>query len=127
MRYLGIDYGDKRIGLAISDEDGMFAFPRTTVENSPAVFLEIKKMCEEEKIGKIILGIPVSFSGELSAQAKAVRRFGDMFAETTRIPIAYENEILTTSQAERSGAGRKTIDQSSAALILQGWLDRVKK
>lgn len=127
MRYLGIDCGDKRIGIALSDEDGIFAFPHATLQNSPSVCLEIKKMCEKEKIEKIILGLPVSFSGVLSGQAKAVRRFGDALFAQARIPIAYENEILTTSQAERSGAGRKTIDQSSAALILQGHLDRIKK
>ena len=84
MKYLGLDYGDKRIGVAISEEEGKIAFPRTTLENSPSVFSEIKKMCEEEKVGKIILGLPVSFSGELSAQAKAVQRFGDALRAADR-------------------------------------------
>ena len=127
MKYLGLDYGDKRIGVAISDEEGKIAFPRTTLENSPSVYSEIKRMCDEEKVEKIILGLPVSFSGGFSAQAKAVQRFGDALRAAVQVPIAYENEIFSTKIAKDSGVAREKTDQSAAAVILQGWLDKMNK
>lgn len=127
MRYLGIDYGEKRIGIAISDEEGTIAFPRVTLRNSPSMYLEIKKMCDEENIGKIILGIPISFSGELSAQAKAVQRFGDALRAAVGVPIEYQNEIFSSKIAQDSGVKKEKNDQSAAAVILQGWLDRIRK
>ncbi len=127
MKYLGLDYGEKRIGVAISDQEEKIAFPRATLANTPLVYSEIRRMCVEEKIGKIILGLPVSFSGGLSAQAKAIQRFGVALGAAVLIPIEYENEIFSTKIAQNSGVKREKTDQSAAALILQGYLDRQKK
>lgn len=127
MKSLGIDYGNKRIGVAVSDDSGILAFPHATVENTPASFSEIQRIVTEEKAEAVVIGMPMSFSGGMSAQAQAVRRFGDALASSLSCPIFYENELFTTTMAERSGASKATVDQSAAAIILQSWIDRNKK
>lgn len=127
MRYLGIDYGNKRIGLALSDEDGVFAFPYLTIENTASALEEIRTVCEKEKVGKIVLGVPVPFSGGASLYTDEVRRWGETLFVSVGMPVAYENEILTTKMAIQEGIGKATADQSSAALTLQGYLDKRKE
>ena len=58
MKFLGVDYGDKRVGIAVSDEGGVFAFPRAVLPNTKKIFDEIKKICAEEKIEKSLLAFP---------------------------------------------------------------------
>ena len=119
MKFLGIDHGDKRIGIAVSDETMTFAFPRVVLHNTKTIFKEIKKICGDENIAKIVVGMPISFSGGKSAQAEKVERFGEELEMFLSIPVEYENEIFTTK------IGRD--DASAAALILQGYLDRLHK
>jgi len=119
MKFLGLDFGDKRIGVAISDEEGRMAFPRGVVHNSPRVFSDIQKMCADERVEKIVLGLPIPFSGKSSVQTEAVKRFGVALEAAAGIPVEYANEIFTTKIGKS--------DESAAALILQGWLDRTKK
>ena len=119
MRFLGLDHGDKRIGVAVSDETMTFAFPRVVLQNTKTVFEEIKKICGDENIAKIVVGMPISFSGDKSAQAEKVERFGEELEMFLSIPVEYENEIFTTK------IGRN--DTSAAALILQGYLDKIRK
>jgi len=127
MKLLGIDYGDKRIGIAVSDDSGMLAFPHATVENTPAAFSEIHRIVTEEKAEAVVVGMPMSFSGGMSAQAQTVRRFGDALKGSLSCPIFYENELFTTTMAQRSGASKATVDKSAAAIILQSWIDRNKE
>lgn len=126
MKYLGIDYGERRIGIAVSDEDGIIAFPRTTIENTTSTLSEIKKICDAEKPARIIIGMPMLI-GEISPMMRTIRMFGDTLTQCTNIPVAYENEMFTTKMATRDGAKKNTVDQSSAALILQSYLDRQPK
>src|SRR3989338_6281497 len=126
MRYLGIDYGHKRIGIALSDEGGRIAFPFSQIPaKSPAFIVkEIKKIIKKEKIEKIIIGLPITFSGQDSLQTNAVREFGRYLGEMLQLPIEYENEVLSTKMAERGGTSKHNIDAASAAIILQSYLDR---
>lgn len=126
MKYLGIDYGEKRIGIAVSDEGGVIAFPHATIKNTTAILSEIKKICAAEKPAAIVIGMPMLI-GEVSPLMRAIQRFGDALARFTQISVAYENEIFTTKMAAHGGAKKDTIDQSSAALILQSYLDRQPK
>src|SRR3989338_6747100 len=119
MKFLGLDHGDKRIGIAVSDETMTFAFPRVVLQNTKTVFEEIKKICGDENIVKIVVGVPISFSGGKSAQAEKIEKFGKELEAFSGIPVEYENEIFTTK------IGRD--DASAAALILQGYLDRLDK
>ena len=124
-RYLGIDCGDNRIGIAVSDEDGKFAFPRVILQNTASFFDELKKIILSEDVGTVIMGLPQNFSGEDTKQTKKVRAFAEILKKEINAEIIFENEILTSRQVEKTGASTKAmIDASSAALILQGYLDR---
>ncbi len=142
MRYLGIDYGAKRIGLALSDEHGIIAFPYAAVKNLDDVCAVIKK----EGVGTVVVGWPLSSTGREGGQAKEVREFAAKLAKKLKLQeavnrlnllksdfnrltvgIEFENELFTTKIAERHTAKVKT-DASAAALILQTYLDkRVKQ
>ena len=126
MKLLGIDYGDKRIGIAVSDEGGVFAFPRAVLLNTEKIFNEIKKICADEGGGKIIVGVPISFSGGQSAQARKTLEFAESLKQYITIPIEKENEIFSTKSVLDMGANKEKIDQSAAAFILQSYLDRQK-
>lgn len=127
MKLLGIDYGEKRIGIAVSDDEGMMAFPRTTLHNSPTVLDDIAQLCKEEQIGKIVLGVPVSFSGGQSGQAEKNIAFGKKLQQHTGIPVIHANEVLSSKMADTLGVKREHRDQSAAAIILQSWLDKIRK
>ena len=146
-RYLGIDYGDKRIGIATSDEEWHFAFPKTVIQNHPTTherrdfkeniniyayaIEEIKKIISLEprsKIEAVVVGLPQNFSSQDTEQTKKVRAFVEALKKEIDAEVIFENEILTSRQIEKTGASSKAmIDASSAALILQGYLDRKNK
>jgi len=126
-RYLGIDYGDKRIGIAISDEEGKFAFPNLVIRNEKLeVGKKIKKIIQEYAVKIIIIGLPQNFKGEDTKQTKSVRSFAEQLKkEFPRVEIVFQNEILTSKQIDKSGGATKSMqDASAAALILQSFLDR---
>ena len=127
MRYLGIDHGDKRIGISLSDESGVFAFPFLTVENGKKAIDEIKKICSEQGVDIIVMGLPLSFSMKETEQTKKVKEFSKKLCKEIDLPIEFENEFLTSKMAGKQGVGKQNIDESSAALILQGWLDKNKQ
>ena len=123
MRYLGIDYGDKRIGIALSDEQGILAFPFATIENGKGAIDQIKKICSEQEVEKIIVGLPISFGMRETEQTGKVRLFAKKVGKETGLTIEFENEILTSKMAGKEGVSRQKIDESSAAIILQSWID----
>lgn len=134
MRYLGIDYGDKRIGIALSDEQGILAFPLTTVENGKNAINQIKKICSEQEVEKIIIGLPISFGMKETEQTEKARLFAKKLGKEIESPIEFENEILTSKMARQTARqvgkeemNRQKIDESSAAIILQSWMDRNRK
>ena len=128
MKYLGIDYGDKRIGIALSDPEAHIAFPQETLENhgENKVIQHIAAFIKKEHITCIVLGLPVSFNGGDSEQTKKVRQFGSVLEKKVDIPVVFENEMLTTHLARSEGVAKKHVDASAAALILQSHLDRLK-
>jgi len=133
MKILSIDYGDKKTGLAISDENEKLASRFLTVENksSEDLIKKIKNIILENNIQKIILGIPVGFKGE-SAQTINIREFFVKLSENIKIPVIEINEIFTSKMAEENlrKAGvkgekiKKIIDQEAARIILQDYLDK---
>lgn len=133
MRFLGIDYGEKKIGLAISDENAKFAFPHGVIDNVSAnsALKAIKIICDKNNVVKIIIGRSLTFKMEPNVIMKRVEKFKSFLEERLKIPVEYESEILTTKQAERMGAKdgkiprrRDKLHASAAALILQSYLDR---
>lgn len=123
MKYLGIDYGSKRIGIATSDEGGSFAFPRETIQNDLNAIGELKDMVEELKIGGIVMGMPETASGAMNEVEDAIRVFTARVEEETGVHILFQNEQFTSIEASRYAPGEKKDDAVSAALILQRYLD----
>ncbi len=126
MKYLGIDYGRKRIGFAISDEEGRIAFPRMqlTIYNLQHTTKIISDIIKKEDVEKVVVGLPVTFGGKESAQTAEARAFGEKLQKAIQLPVEFENEVLTTKMAVRGGVAKSKVDASSAAIILQSYLDK---
>ncbi len=132
-RSLGIDHGEARIGLAISDELGMLAHPLETIALKEVAdpITRIAAIVERDKIGHIVLGLPRNMDGTYGPAAEKVRTFAEKLRAACPCPVKMWDERLTTVAAQRSlhEAGRNAkqsravIDQVAAVLILQGWLD----
>jgi len=129
MKYIGIDYGERRIGVAVSDDGGTLAFPKyVEVASGPERFWvvarNLKKIIENEKISAIVVGLPLGFSMQETESTKKAHEFGDFLKKELKIEIIFQNEVLSTMEVEKSGAAREDmVDASSAALILQSFLD----
>lgn len=119
MRYLGIDYGAKRIGLALSDSEGSIAFPHATVGSVE----EIVEVISREGVERVIIGLPLTLHGKESGESARVRQFVSGLSRRVQLPVEFENEVLTTKIAEQH-TPRKKADASAAALILQAYLDK---
>lgn len=131
-RAIGIDHGDARIGIAISDELGMLAHPLETIHlEKTDPFVRIREIVESKQIGMIVLGMPRNMDGTYGPAADKVRAFADQLKVAVPCPIKLWDERMTTKAAQRGlhAAGRNTkqsrevIDQAAAQLILQAWLD----
>jgi len=128
MNYLGIDYGEKRLGLAKADGETKIATPFKTILNSPSVLNDLADIVKTEVIEKIIVGVPISFDGKKNDFANIVIEFSEDLEARTGIPVATINEVFSSKMAaDQPMAGQPrvgTIDESSAAIILQSFLDR---
>lgn len=122
MRYLGIDYGTKRIGLALSDEEGRVAFPHATLEAGPKALSEVAAIIAKERIQRVVIGESRNFKNEPNVVQEDIEQFKKDFEELCGLTVAYQPEFMTSAQATRSGGD----DSSAAALILQSYLDRIK-
>lgn len=128
MKYLGIDYGSRRIGLALSDEERKLAFPYKILENKNDSYVaeELTGVIKKELVSEIVVGLPLSFSGEENNQSRASRRFVDKVLRRLKLPVHFQNEILS-SRAAKPGSAKGKIDSAAAALILQDYLDNINK
>src|SRR3989344_2560659 len=101
MRYLGIDYGTKKIGLALSDEGGTMGFPHEIIPNSPKVTDTLLSLIAKENIGGVVMGESLNYKGEENAVAKKARVLGEELHTRGGVPVFYEPEVLTTAEARR--------------------------
>ena len=130
-RLLGLDIGERRIGVALSDEMGMIASPLMTIQTSGNVAGEVRALIDRYGIKRIVVGLPISLSGREGQQAKTVRVVADELAKQLEIEIVYSDERMSSSVAEQALISQKTrrdkrkqhIDNMAAAVILQGYLD----
>ena len=137
MRCLGLDIGDRRIGVALSDPDGILASPLTIIERSDDSqdIKAITDIINKHQVGQVIVGLPRSLDGSLGGQAEKVKEFADRLAEQIEIPLEYRDERLTTVMAQRlkqasggrKGRGKTRYDAEAAALILQNYLDEIQR
>lgn len=132
MRYLGIDYGTKKVGLAVSDEAGTMGFPRTVVPTTEAQ-ARVLELIKSEGIGAIVMGESLDFAGRENPVAAEARAFAERLSAETGLPIAFEPEALTSAEARRTQmrepksrkpVSREAVDASAAALILTSYLSR---
>ncbi|HTS19371.1 MAG TPA: Holliday junction resolvase RuvX [Verrucomicrobiae bacterium] len=133
MRILGVDFGHKRIGLALSDESGTIAQPLDYIDGGANVSVSrtLARFCEERKVGKIVVGVPLRLDGKPSEQTERTLAFIAELRRATTIPVAQWDERLTSVQAERAlleGNVRRSdrkhkIDKLAAQLMLQSYLD----
>ena len=133
MRSLGLDIGDARIGVALSDPGGILASPFTVIERREEAHAikAIGDMIREQGVGVVVVGLPRSLDGSLGKQAERVGEFTRRLGEEVEVPLKYRDERLTTVMAQRlkraSGGKKKKSgdDAQAAAIILQGYLDEL--
>ncbi len=128
-RIAAIDYGLKRIGIAISDERKKIALPLTTVEGGKKAIQNIAAAVREKNVERFVMGLPLLMNGKKGEMAEAVEKFAKAMEETLKIPVVLLDERLSSRQAEREiplnrKARSETIDQVAATLILQSYLDQ---
>ena len=129
---LGLDIGDVRIGVAVSDAIGSGAHPLCTLTrtNRQRDITAIGDLASIHKVERIIIGLPISLDGTLGTQAEKVQKFGDRLSKGLEIPVEFWDERFTTSEAEEildqvdmnSKDRKKIIDQVSAVIILDEYL-----
>jgi putative holliday junction resolvase len=141
FRFLGIDYGTKRIGVAVSDENQTLAFPKEIIQNNSKVLEKLGEIIKKENVKEIVVGESVDFSGKLNALSGRIEVFILELSERFNLPMHKQKEFLTSVEARRSKNNKKSlnepqshskikqiksgrVDASAAALILQRYLDR---
>ncbi len=131
MRYLGVDYGHKKVGLALSDEAGTMGFPHNIVANTPRLVDELCALIAKENIGAVVIGESRTLAGGENPIVKGARTLGEQLGERAGVPVFYESEVFTTAEARRApGKEMKSraakphadVDASAAALILTSYL-----
>ena len=138
MRALGVDYGDRRIGLARSDATGLLASPWKTIPNTgdlrdaaARIVHEAETLAADGGLDAIVVGLPRHLSGDPNDQTGRVRKLCDLLKDVTTVPITLQDERLTSREADELLARREKnwrkrkpqLDAMSAALILQDFLD----
>ncbi|HBM46207.1 MAG: hypothetical protein UT05_C0003G0019 [Parcubacteria group bacterium GW2011_GWF2_38_76] len=126
MRLLGIDYGTKRVGIALSDEAGVFAYPYSVIKNSKNLTKEIISICKKEKVEKIILGESLDYKGKCNIIVSDTNILKKMLEKETGLEVVYENEVLSSAEAERIQGKGEMLDASAAAIILRTYIDKNK-
>jgi len=151
MRILGLDYGTKRIGIAISDDGGTLAFPKVILSNDLNTLKKLGEIFKKEKVSEIVIGESTDFSGKPNPLSAKIEIFILELRKRFKLPIHKQKEFLTSVEARRySNLGRQArrfkkskkelnlsqthnkvknsqVDASAAALILQRYLDKINK
>ncbi|MGS0763975.1 Holliday junction resolvase RuvX [Syntrophomonas curvata] len=135
MRIMGLDVGEKRIGIAISDPMGWTAQGHSVLQRSEleADLKQIQQICQDYEVEKIVVGLPLNMDGSIGAKALEIQEFGTAVKNRLTVAVEYWDERLSTRSAERilieadvSRRRRKqVIDKMAAVNILQAYLDRL--
>lgn len=125
-RFLGIDYGEKRIGVAYSDGEGMFAFPLEVLPNNNSLISRLKEIASQKRAEGFVVGLSKNYKQEENPIMKKIKEFKILLEESTHLPVMYESEMLSTKEASHIQGEHERIDASAAAIILQSYLDRQK-
>lgn len=121
---MAIDYGEKRVGIASTDESGRFALPRMVLANDDELLGKVLKFKNDEGVEKIIIGESKDFSGELNQIGHAAEVFKRKLEERG-VEVIFHPEVLTTMEARRIQGNTDMTDASAAALILKNYIESV--
>ena len=131
-RILAIDYGEKRIGIAISDPLRMFAIPLITIQNDSKFWINIKKIFSEYVIVKVVLGYPIKEDGSESRISSLVKQFGDQVEKKIKLKVEYVDErysseiawehIVESVPSKKKRRNKSLVDMNAAAVILEDYL-----
>ena len=128
MKYLGVDYGSKRVGIALSDEAGDFVYPFSVLENENQNDLvqKIVIICKWKKVEEIVVGESKNFKMKENDIMKEILPFVEELKEKIGLPVRMHPEFLSSQEAERLQGKNKMLDASAAAIILKSYLDMLK-
>lgn len=127
MKFLGIDYGAKRVGIALSDSEGSMAFPRAVLSSDKRLVIVIKEVCEKEGVEAIILGESLDYKMKPNVIMEKIIAFKKELERVIDLPVYFEPEFMTSAAAGHLQRKEEMVDASAAAIILQSYLDKNKK
>lgn len=125
MKYLGIDYGTKRVGLATAPDGGTMAFPLRVIPATKNLIDDVVALCMTEKIDTIVIGESMNFQNQHNAIMKKITPFAEELKTRTGIPVVFMNEALSSREAMHLQGDNSENDASAAAIVLQSYLDRI--
>ena len=128
---MGIDFGEVRIGIALSDPLQIISQPFRVIPNTENTISEIRRIIKSENVEKIILGLPLNLEGEDTKKTQEVREFSEILKDSVNIPVIFWDERYTTVEAneqlKKMGYGiaesRKVIDKVAASIILKSYME----
>lgn len=126
MRYMGIDYGTKRIGVAFSDEEGVMAFPHSVLPNTKNVVAALVELGRMQGVGAVVAGHSTGLDGKENPVAKRAGACARALADALQVPLFFESEIYSTQAAMREQGKHELTDASAAAIILNSYLVRIR-
>lgn len=129
-RILAIDYGSSRIGIALSDPLRVLALPHCVLKNDKAFWENLEKLIQNQNVKRVLIGLPLNYSGEETAKTREIRKFGEEFRRHFALPFEFVDEDFTSAEANEAlqkmkfsiSESRQVIDKVAAALILQNYL-----
>lgn len=126
MKFLGIDYGESKVGLSLGDSESGLALPYKIILNKGRhnLIIEIEKILKKEKISKIVVGLPLNLHSKKSIQTLAVKKFADDLAGEVESEIVLHDERFTSQEAKKLGSGSRD-DDVAAMIMLQSYLDSI--
>jgi len=128
MKTLGIDYGTKRVGVAVSDDTATLAFPKAVLRNSHTLLDEIKSIIKSNRVKEIVVGQSLNTDGSENLLMEDIKRFVTLLEKEIGLTIFLEPEFFTSEEARKGkkngGVSEHMMDASAAALILQRYLDK---
>jgi putative holliday junction resolvase len=122
LKILALDFGEKKIGTAIADSEIKVALTREILLNNSQLFTKLKKICQTEKIAKIILGLPRGFTKE-TKQTHIIREFAKELQAKLNLPVKFFDEIFSTKIATKNLQRTKNLDSEAARIFLQDALE----
>ena len=123
---MGIDYGTKRVGIALSDTEGRIAFPHAIVGNDKNLLQTIKNIIEKEGVQGVVIGESLDYKQKENPIMGEVKKLKVFLENESHLPVYFEPEILSSAEARSLLGRRENVDASAAAILLQSYLDRIK-